>query len=232
MNRLIHPRVGSEYSKSGLRGHKIMILGESSYHPNSAYDLPNQTINVGNDAIGYDQGRGYWNKSRFYTRISRIFGYEAQSYERRQEFWNSVIYYNFLQVVLTKSREHPPTESWTDAKPAFLETIDEYRPEFVVSFSKRMWGYLPKENSCVVSNTLGVQCWSAELDVGGFSTKLYGFLHPTAPRFYWQPVGELLRDLIPNKEREQGGTGQPATRSQSKSEGSDMPQPKSEGRSR
>jgi hypothetical protein len=34
------------------------------------------------------------------------------------------------------------------------------------------------------------------------------------------------------KKRQQGGTGQPATRSQSKSEGSDKPQPEAEGRSR
>jgi hypothetical protein len=34
------------------------------------------------------------------------------------------------------------------------------------------------------------------------------------------------------QEAEQGGTGQPATRSQSKSEGSDKPQPEAEGRSR
>ncbi len=35
-----------------------------------------------------------------------------------------------------------------------------------------------------------------------------------------------------NKKSEQGGTGQPATRSQSKSEGGDKPQPEAEGRSR
>jgi hypothetical protein len=35
-----------------------------------------------------------------------------------------------------------------------------------------------------------------------------------------------------NKEGEQGGTGQTATRLQSKSEGSDNPQPEAEGRSR
>ena len=34
------------------------------------------------------------------------------------------------------------------------------------------------------------------------------------------------------RQAEQGGTGQPATRSQSKSEGSDKPQPEAEGRSR
>ncbi|QTN32537.1 hypothetical protein HZ994_09410 [Akkermansiaceae bacterium] len=36
----------------------------------------------------------------------------------------------------------------------------------------------------------------------------------------------------PHKEAEQGGTGQPATRPESKSDGSDKPQPGAEGRSR
>jgi hypothetical protein len=38
--------------------------------------------------------------------------------------------------------------------------------------------------------------------------------------------------LIPKKEAEQAGTGQPATRPESKSEGSDKTQPEAEGRSR
>jgi len=38
--------------------------------------------------------------------------------------------------------------------------------------------------------------------------------------------------ITKRKEAEQGGTGQPATRTQSKSEGSDKPQPEAEGRSR
>jgi hypothetical protein len=44
----------------------------------------------------------------------------------------------------------------------------------------------------------------------------------------------ILKALEPltNPSGEQAGTGQPATRSQSKSEGSDKPQPESEGRSR
>ena len=42
----------------------------------------------------------------------------------------------------------------------------------------------------------------------------------------------LVEIYNPHKEAEQAGTGQPATRSQSKSEGSEKPQPDAEGRSR
>ena len=44
--------------------------------------------------------------------------------------------------------------------------------------------------------------------------------------------GQLLSTRATKDSAEQAGTGQPATRSQSKSEGSDKPQPEAEGRSR
>jgi hypothetical protein len=45
-------------------------------------------------------------------------------------------------------------------------------------------------------------------------------------------VIELAQQVAVDKNAEQDGTGQPATRPESKSEGSDKPQPESEGRSR
>jgi broad specificity phosphatase PhoE len=45
-------------------------------------------------------------------------------------------------------------------------------------------------------------------------------------------VSKVPLKPLPETKGEQGGTGQPATRSQSKSEGSDKPQPEAEGRSR
>jgi hypothetical protein len=56
-------------------------------------------------------------------------------------------------------------------------------------------------------------------------------LHWTGSRFEVTPL-EADEANSENREAEQGGTGQPATRPESKSEGGDKPQPESEGRSR
>jgi hypothetical protein len=60
------------------------------------------------------------------------------------------------------------------------------------------------------------------------------FIQDHIERLWRQRVTTILMSqrLSDNKMAEQVGTGQPATRSQSKSEGSDKPQPESEGRSR
>ena len=67
--------------------------------------------------------------------------------------------------------------------------------------------------------------------------KLRDAVHPRSGRFYTYPhydsqLDDLLLTLQETNNSEQAGTGQPATRSQSKSEGSDKPQPEAEGRSR
>ncbi len=49
---------------------------------------------------------------------------------------------------------------------------------------------------------------------------------------YAKVIDEIARSVKISKEGEQSGTGQPATRTESKSEGSDKPQPEGEGRSR
>jgi hypothetical protein len=58
-------------------------------------------------------------------------------------------------------------------------------------------------------------------------------LHSWINRKKWHAgMEDLVEAIQKNHEAEQDGTGQPATRSQSKSEGSDKPQPEAEGRSR
>lgn len=211
-NRIIHPRVGSNYSTAGLRNQRIMIVGESSYDKDAkreGYDIANQTINVGADAIGYDGGRGYWNDSRFYTRIARMFEFNPRSFAHRKEFWDSVVYYNFLQIVLTKPRQNPPSDSWTEARGAFLETIEEFKPEIILSFSKRMWPHLPKLDDSGIPNDFGVQCREARISTpGGHNARLIGFDHPTSYGFRWKPVCKVIHQLIPRAELL--ATGQPA----------------------
>ncbi len=66
-----------------------------------------------------------------------------------------------------------------------------------------------------------------------------GFTKDRVPAVYWvqfQKLGEEMKieaiEKTAEPKAEQSGTGQPATRPESKSEGSDKPQPESEGRSR
>ncbi|QIF01487.1 hypothetical protein [Roseimicrobium sp. ORNL1] len=198
--RVIHPFVGTNYATTGLWNRKVMILGESSYDAKATqdgYDAANQTIHLGHDAIGYPDAERYWNRSRFYTRIARIFDHDPRSLESRKRFWNAVLYYNYLQVVLSRPRQQPPAAAWLEAQSAFRETLEEHRPDVVIAFSNRMWSYLPKDSDTSVPNDVGTQCRTGQLLISdGHKVKLIGFHHPTAYGFRWQPVRELVHMLL------------------------------------
>jgi hypothetical protein len=194
MGDRMRPFIGQDYDKHGLRGLRILIMGESSYSGKHVDDITDYNDALAADAIGYDEGRGYWNKSPFYTRIARIFGYEAASFEARKSFWNSVAYYNFLQTVLSQPRQLPAAELWEEAKGPFLDTVRELEPDYVVGFSKRMWWHLPKESEGKIENDQGVFAMSALCP--GTGTRLLGFMHPTGRGFRWGDVKTVLEKAI------------------------------------
>jgi hypothetical protein len=197
MKRIIHPHIGAEFS-TGLHNKKILILGESSYHPKGQpQDVPNHTKNLAQDAVGYDEGKGYWNKSRFYTRIARMFGFNAANFSERKMFWNRVSYYNFLQVILTKPRQFIPPEEWVNGIEPFKQTINEIEPDIVVSFSKRMWKFLPKKKEYTVNNPYNTFCqqsiFKADSDK---EIHMLGLYHPTSFGFKWQNEKCLIEEFI------------------------------------
>lgn len=68
-------------------------------------------------------------------------------------------------------------------------------------------------------------------EIASFYPHLVEHLLNTPERQRLECFSRLLTRIAETKPAEQDGTGQPATRSQSKSEGSDKPQPEAEGRS-
>jgi hypothetical protein len=196
MERKLYPWVGANHESRGIRGRKVLILGESSYNPKpypDGYEISLHNRNLILDAIGYEQGTGYWNKSHFFTRVARIFGFEARNYEGRYRFWNSVAFYNFLQVVLTSPREVPQPHFWSEAVDPFLKTLEELRPDYVCSFSKRMWGHLPKASEDGIESAGNLFARKAKIFLSnGASVNLLGFTHPCGYGFCWQNVKILL----------------------------------------
>ena len=197
MKRIIHPYIGDEFS-AGLHKKKILILGESSYHPHGQpKDIPNHTKNLAQDAIGYDEGKGDWNKSRFYTRIARMFGFNARQYAERKAFWSRVSYYNFLQVILTKPREFVHYDQWINGIDPFKQTINEIEPDAIISFSKRMWDFLPKAKETAIINPYNTFCQQSVFQAdSGKCIKMLGLYHPTSFGFKWQNEKCLIEEFL------------------------------------
>ena len=200
MKRTIHPWVGDKYAAEGLHGKRILIMGESSYKPGgypADYDISQTTVNLCHDAIGHTEGKKYWNCSRFYTRAARIFGFEARKIESRRIFWSSVAYYNFLQVSLEAPRVQPPSKLWEEARLPLIETIEELCPDYVISFSQRMWRHLPKDHEVDIRNISGIFAKKGSfVHSNQKTTQFLGFKHPTSFGFRWQDVKVIIDEEI------------------------------------
>jgi hypothetical protein len=114
-------------------------------------------------------------------------------------------------------------EAWTDYYPGYEWTgILDADKRVIINHDPWNWD--------TIDHDLGSK---TSLDGGAFGI-VFRLVRDLFPDPSWDPDTSRWKrvESEPNQKGEQGGAGQPATRPESKSEGSDKPQPESEGRSR
>ena len=143
--RTFDPWVGNEYEETkGLFGVKILLLGESHYGTcENESDKKIFTKKVVCSVIKEKDKAGNQKKRPFFTKILRLVTLKqvASTEESREEFWNKVAFYNYIQEFVPKRR--PPTkEMWANACPHFIETIKELEPDVIVVLGVRLKKHL------------------------------------------------------------------------------------------
>jgi len=125
---------------------RTFILGGSHYldNPSIDDDLGDFTNEVVHDYLNEDCD-GHWKKT-FSTFINSIIGGKSTQ-ENRVTFFDSVIFYNFLQEV---AGENPQSAANYDYKAkhhfdAFRELLDKHKPEVVICWGSKVWEALPND---------------------------------------------------------------------------------------
>lgn len=134
------PYVGSSYYNNAF-GKKIMILGESHYGTVSS---PNITQDVINAYLDVTLEREGWMNT--YTKFERSLVNKETTREDSKVIWNSLLFYNYLQVLLTGPRESGTSKNYEDSETAFFEVLNEYKPDIIIAWGKRLYGVLPDTN--------------------------------------------------------------------------------------
>lgn len=154
------PWIGKEYSKNGFNGKKIMILGESHHcdsnlaeggicHPKCKREnfqsyCPDFTKDVLTDYLSAHDGSGWHNTFLCFER--NLFNKDL-SKEEAASFWNSVIFYNYIQFALPEARVQPDSDMWKESEEAFKQVLEEYMPDYIIAWGIRLFGNLPSWNS-------------------------------------------------------------------------------------
>ena len=151
-NIFFQPFVGKDYVNGGIFGKRIMILGESHYCDESCTDCGdcqlhrecmNFTQQVLDDYLNENKERQNW--MRTFLKFERSLVGEETNQAMRLKIWNSVIFFNYLQVAMGGPREAGTSAQYKQAANAFFEVIDKYEPECIIVWGKRLWNNMPNE---------------------------------------------------------------------------------------
>lgn len=134
------PFVGKDYNRGGLFGKRIMVLGDSHYGSVPKSDITQEVLGWYLDPNVEREG---W-MSTFLKFERSLVGHET-NHEETIRIWNSVLFYNYLQVLLSGPREAGTDQQYKDSAGAFFQVLEQYRPDVIIVWGKRLWTKLPWE---------------------------------------------------------------------------------------
>ena len=126
------PWVGKHYEQ-GFRGKKIMALGDYHYVARLEEYDENITIDVICAFLNPEAERERWMNA--FTKFERAVMGHKLSQEERVEFWNSILFCNYLREPLGGPRQRPSQEQYLESCGAFMDLLKTYRPDGII-----VWG--------------------------------------------------------------------------------------------
>lgn len=143
-----------KYYQQGFHGKRILVLGDSHYCDKELADdgqchpeCQRSKMKEGCHSFTSDvmlqylfEYRGEQSLQCFLCFERAINGREINQAEK-EEFWNSVIFYNFFQ----NSQKEPGCEINVTEDPeiAFKEILEKYMPDLIIIWGCRLYNYLP-----------------------------------------------------------------------------------------
>lgn len=143
------PWVGKCYPTGGIFSKKILAIGESFYCSEDEA-VPSLTKKVVEDYLKIRKGEPLENKGGWtntYLKFERsLIGKETDPKES-QEIWNSIAFYNYLQVPMSGARESGATIDYKNAERAFFEVINKLQPDLIIVWGVgKLFDNLPEDN--------------------------------------------------------------------------------------
>lgn len=196
------PWVGENYETGIHQGKKLMILGESHYCANPETEATEDiTIKIIEDLLDpFSEYEGYKNT---YTKFAKaVVGEKQFSDETKKEFWQHVIFYNYVQTAISGARVSPTTEQFRNSEQAFFEIISQYQPDLIIVWGKRLYNNLPQQGTQLPDLQISQGIYAGESSevwsytIGGKTIVLLPITHPSASMFELQYHKDLIYQFI------------------------------------
>ena len=154
-NVIFTPWVGKNYFEHGYRNKKIMVLGESHYckkceeEGKKCWATKKKKCNEReyhiNLFLQYKNGKGEFEPwFNTFTKFTNIF-VNSNKGEDINNFWDSIIFYNYVQTPIEGARTPPTPEMFENSIKPFFEILKKYEPDVIFVWGRRLWESLPYE---------------------------------------------------------------------------------------
>lgn len=198
------PWIGENYFSKGFRGKRLLVLGESHHCsclseekcPSCSKDYMKSechsfTEDVINDYVYHYSGQPY--EQTFLCFERALYGKEL-SQQEREDLWNSIIFYNYIQFAQEAPRMPIKPEYWEESGLAFKEILEEYMPDYIIVWGVRLYKGLPDLNGIgsklVLNDNKSIDIWT--YTINGKHIPAIKVHHPSSPTgkswLYWHNV--------------------------------------------
>lgn len=168
------PWVGKYYSTGGIFKKKILVVGESHYCGSEKCngkcgfrDFPEGgcedfTYNTVMDYLNGCSGRWTATYKKF-ERSLYVNKDGTTTMEDSNNIWQSIAFFNFLQVAMTEARKAGTNEDYLEGQKAFLEVIEKLQPDLIIIWGVRLFDKLPG----ITDGWL----WGDDLEIDGYKVQ-------------------------------------------------------------
>lgn len=200
------PWVGKNYFSCGFGGKRILVLGESHYccdlaeskrcfplciKANMLDSCYSFTEDVIHDFVFNYSGARY--EQTFLCFERACIGKEL-SQQEREEFWESIIFYNYLQFAQAGPRTSIKPDYWEESELAFKEVLNQFMPDYIIVWGVRLYNGLPnwdgKHSLLQISENDYTDVWT--YTINGKQIPALKVYHPSTPIGkswpYWHDV--------------------------------------------
>lgn len=164
------PWIGKNYKTGGIFHKKILVVGESHYcngcnccglkYAKECEEL--NTTQVVKDYLNPSKCSEKWKNT--YRKFERSLVNRETSLEDAKEIWQSIAFFNFLQVAMNEARQSGTPEDYKEGQKAFLEVMDELQPNLIIVWGVgKLYEYLPGVKDGWI--------WGDELKVDEYNVK-------------------------------------------------------------
>lgn len=146
------PFVGASYNNGGLFGKRIMVLGESHYCDEGCTDCGNSlkhrectefTKGVVESYLDERNERQRWMQT--FLKFERSLVGKETDQSLRLRIWQSLVFYNYLQVAMGGPREAGTVTQYRECSEVFFDVMEKYQPQYIIVWGNRLWENLPNK---------------------------------------------------------------------------------------